>query len=147
MHHRMQFRSCITEQRNQHRKSSGWAKKMAKAGMKASFAFFWCDTVVDKALTAVSRLIRTVPTIIHRVALPPERDALICSTAKLLAPPTNTEGETRFGLSVDIWPSRLAPVFFKIIQKVAARSKDTQSCGEPDLTGGAVGQAGLIVGS
>lgn len=61
--------------------------------MKASFAFFWCDTVVDKALTAVSRFIRTVPTIIHRVALPPERDALICSTAKLLAPPTNTEDE------------------------------------------------------
>lgn len=29
--------------------------------------------------------------------------------------------------------------------KVATRSNDTQSCWEPDLTGGAVGQAGLIV--
>lgn len=55
-------------------------------------------------------------------------------------------GELRIGLSVDIWPSRLAPVF-KLIGKMETRSKETQNCEEPDLTGGAVGQAGLIVGS
>lgn len=115
VHHRIQFRSCITEQRNQHRKPSGWAKKSGENRNLSFFGLFWCDTVVKETLTAVSRFIRTVPTIIHRVTLPPERDALVCSTAKLWAPPTNTEGEKRFGLRVDMWLSRLAPVFFKII--------------------------------
>lgn len=40
-------------------------------------------TLNNMALTAVSRFIRSIPTVVHRVTLPPERDTLICPTAKL----------------------------------------------------------------
>lgn len=95
----------------------------------------------NMALTAVSGLIRSVPTVVHRVTLPPERDTLIRPAAKLLVTQTNIQMKNEISDS---------PIKIQLGQAFAntySTGKNRTEGEMADLTRSAVREAGLIVSS